>query len=101
MKQYYVYIMSSISGVLYIGITSNLQKRVWEHKNKLVEGFTKKYNIEKLVYFEQTEDVNSALAREKQLKNWKREWKIELIKKANPEWKDLSSTLLDSGSNPE
>jgi len=102
MRQYCVYILTNkINTVLYVGVTSNLPKRVCEHKNKLADGFTKKYNIEKLVYFEQTEDVNSALAREKQLKNWKREWKIELIKKANPEWKDLSSTLLDSGSNPE
>ena len=102
MRQYCVYILTNkINTVLYVGVTSNLPKRVCEHKNKLADGFTKKYNIEKLVYFEQTEDVNSALAREKQLKNWKREWKIELIKKANPERKDLSSTLLDSGSNPE
>ena len=93
MKQYYVYIMSSISGVLYIGITSNLQKRVWEHKNKLVEGFTKKYNIDKLVYFEQTEDVMSAIAREKQLKRWNRKKKITLIEQMNFQWFDLYDNL--------
>lgn len=85
--------MSSISKVLYTGITSNLRKRIWEHKNKLVEGFTKKYNTVKLVYFEQTENVMSAIAREKQLKNWNRQKKIKLIEKMNPEWKDLSDDL--------
>ncbi|MFH1183297.1 MAG: GIY-YIG nuclease family protein [Candidatus Moraniibacteriota bacterium] len=93
MKQYCVYIMASISKVLYTGITSNLRKRVWEHKNKLVEGFTKKYNTDKLVYFEQTENVMSAIAREKQLKSWHRQWKINLINKFNPKWKDLSDDL--------
>jgi putative endonuclease len=85
--------MSSISKVLYIGVTGSLPKRIWEHKNKLVEGFTKKYNTDKLVYFEQTENVISAIAREKQLKNWHRQWKINLINKINPEWKDLSNDL--------
>jgi putative endonuclease len=88
-----IYIMSSISRVLYIGVTSNLPKRVWEHKNKIAEGFTKKYNIDKLIYFEQTEDVMSAIAREKQLKNWSRGKKIKLIEVMNPEWKDLSFDL--------
>jgi len=74
---------------------------MYEHKNKLVDGFTKKYNADKLVFFEQTEDVVSAIAREKQLKNWKRDWKIELINKNNPTWRDLSFELLDSGSSPE
>jgi putative endonuclease len=102
MRQYCVYIITNkINTVFYIGVTSNLPKRIYEHRNKLTDGFTKKYNIDKLVYFEQTEDVISAIVREKQLKNWKRDWKIELIKKANPEWKDLSDTLLDSGSSPE
>ncbi|MEA3322853.1 MAG: GIY-YIG nuclease family protein [Patescibacteria group bacterium] len=74
MKQYCVYIMASKKyGVLYIGVTSNLQKRVWEHKNNAVKGFTQKFHVHKLVYFEQTTDVNSALLREKQLKKWKRE----------------------------
>ena len=74
----------------YIGVTSNLQKRIWEHKNKVVEGFTKKYNINKLVYYEITDSVESAIIREKQLKNWHREWKLNLIKDNNPEFKDLS-----------
>ena len=94
MKQYCVYILASKKdGVLYIGVTSNLQKRIWEHKNNIVEGFTKEYFVHRLVYFEQTTDVNSALLREKQLKKWKREWKINLIEKENPYWKDLYETL--------
>lgn len=80
---------------MYIGVTSNLPKRVWEHKNNLVEGFTKKYNVHNLVYFEQTDNVQSALQREKQLKKWKREWKIKLIEENNPEWKDLYEKILD------
>ena len=75
---------------LYIGVTSNLQKRVWEHKNKAVEGFTEKYNVDKLVYYELTDSIESAIKREKQLKNWHRQWKINLIKGMNPEFKDLS-----------
>lgn len=95
-KFYFVYILSSKrNGTLYIGITSNLPKRVWEHKNKLIEGFTKKYNVNNLVYFEQTENAQSAFLREKQLKKWKREWKIELIEKDNPQWKDLYKKILD------
>ena len=74
----------------YIGVTGNLQKRVWEHKNKVVDGFTKKYNIDRLVYYELTDSVDTALNREKQLKRWHREWKINLIKEINPEFKDLS-----------
>lgn len=93
MKQYCVYILASISGVLYIGVTSNLKARVWQHKHKSVAGFTEKYNVDKLVYFEQTEDVKSAIAREKQLKKWRREKKINLIEKINPNWEDLYETL--------
>ena len=74
----------------YIGVTGNLQKRVWEHKNKVAEGFTKKYNVDRLVYFELSDSVDTALNREKQLKRWHREWKINLIKEMNPEFKDLS-----------
>ena len=86
-----VYIMTNYSETsLYIGVTSDLQKRVWEHKNKVVEGFTEKYNVDKLVYFEITDSIESAIKREKQLKNWHREWKINLIKEMNPEFKDLS-----------
>ncbi|MBE7704171.1 MAG: GIY-YIG nuclease family protein, partial [Cyanobacteria bacterium SIG28] len=75
---------------LYIGVTSNLQKRVWEHKNKVVKGFTEKYNVNKLVYYELTDSIETAINREKQLKRWHREWKINLIKEINPEFKDLS-----------
>jgi putative endonuclease len=97
MKQYCVYITTNKANtVLYIGITSSLPKRIEEHKNKLVEGFTEKYNTNKLVYFEQTENIISAIAREKQLKNWHRQWKINLINKFNPNWKDLSKDLLDA-----
>ena len=86
-----VYIMTNYSKTsLYIGVTSNLQKRVWEHKNKVVEGFTSKYNVDKLVYFELTDSIESAINREKQLKRWHRDWKINLIKEMNPEFKDLS-----------
>ena len=90
MKSYFVYILASKkNGTLYVGVTSNLEKRIWEHKNKVVEGFTEKYNVDKLVYYEQTEDVESALTREKQMKVWKRDWKIKLIQENNPEWEDL------------
>ena len=85
---------SKRNGTLYIGVTSNLIKRIYDHKNNLIEGFTKKYNIHNLVYYEITEDVNSAITREKQLKIWKRNWKIELIEKNNPEWKDLYFELI-------
>ena len=95
MKIYCIYILASKqNGTLYVGVTSNLKKRIWEHKEKIVEGFTKKYNISKLVYFEQTENVLSALIREKQLKKWKRKWKIDLIEKENPQWKDLHLDLI-------
>jgi putative endonuclease len=94
-KHYYVYIMASKQlGMLYLGVTSNLIKRVYEHKNDLVKGFTNKYHIHNLVYFEVTEDINNALSREKQLKKWNRAWKIELIEKNNPEWRDLYCDLL-------
>ena len=94
-KQYYVYIMASKrAGMLYIGVTSNLIKRVYEHKNDLVEGFTNKYHIHNLVYFETTPDVQTALTREKQLKKWNRAWKDGLIEKNNPEWRDLYVDLI-------
>ena len=86
-----VYIMTNYSqSSLYIGVTRNLQKRVWEHKNKVVAGFTKKYNINKLVYYELTDSIETAINREKQLKRWHRDWKINLIKEMNPEFRDLS-----------
>ncbi len=95
MKQYCVYITTNKNNTtLYIGVTNDLPRRMLQHKNKLVDGFTKKYNVDKLVYFEQTENVMSALEREKQLKNWHRDWKINLINNFNPEWKDLANNLL-------
>ena len=85
-----VYILTSINNTtFYIGVTSNLSKRIWEHKNKFVDGFTKKYNVDKLVYYELTENIETAINREKQLKNWHRDWKIKLIKKINPNFDDL------------
>jgi len=78
---------------MYIGVTNNLKRRIYEHKNKLVEGFTKRYNLTKLVYYEHTTDVNSAISREKELKGWRREKKNNLVIKMNPEWKDLSDEL--------
>jgi len=77
-----------------LGVTSNLIKRVYEHKNNLVSGFTQKYKIQNLVYYETTDDINSAITREKQLKKWKRAWKIELIEKTNPGWRDLYFELI-------
>ena len=77
--------------VIYIGVTNNLERRIYEHKEKLIDGFTKKYNVYKLVYFEDTSDVLSAIEREKQLKKWSRQKKINLIEKMNPKWKDLYS----------
>jgi putative endonuclease len=95
MKQYYVYILASQRrGTLYIGVTSELVKRVYQHKNDMVDGFTKQYHVHTLVYYEATNDVASALTREKQLKKWKRTWKIELIEKSNSDWIDLYSALL-------
>jgi putative endonuclease len=93
--QYYVYLLASKkNGTLYLGVTSNLIKRVYEHKNNLVSGFTQKYKIQNLVYYETTDDINSAITREKQLKKWKRAWKIELIEKTNPGWRDLYFELI-------
>lgn len=95
MKIYCVYILASKrNGTLYIGVTSELKKRIWEHKNKIVRGFTEKYGVVGLVYYECTDNIQSAIQREKQLKKWKREWKIELIEKGNPGWKDLYDTLI-------
>ncbi len=91
MNNYYVYILTNKTNTtLYIGMTNDLKRRLYEHKNKLIPGFTEKYNVNKLVYFEQTTDVKSAIQREKNLKKWNREWKLELIKKTNPAFKDLS-----------
>ena len=88
---YFVYILANWDdSVLYIGVTGNLERRLYEHRNGLVDGFTKKYNVHKLVYFEQTKDVYSAISREKQLKKWSRSKKENLIKTANPKWRDLA-----------
>ena len=89
-KQYYVYLMASKSRVLYVGVTNNLQRRVEQHKQKLLEGFTQRYNVTRLVYYEMTNDVHAALAREKQIKGWRRSKKTELIESVNPTWNDLS-----------
>ena len=94
-NQYHVYIMTNKSGTLYTGITNNIKKRVFEHKNKLIAGFTEKYNISRLVYFETFSNVQSAIAREKVIKGWLRKKKIELIRKDNPDWKDLSHDWYD------
>ena len=94
MRDYYVYILASKKdGVLYIGVTNDLVRRVYEHKNDIVKGLTQKYFVKKLVYYEVTKSVVIAIQREKQLKKWKREWKIRLIEEQNPEWKDLSDGL--------
>ncbi len=93
--QFYIYILASKKdGVLYIGVTNNILRRVVEHKQYLVPGFTKKYFIHTLIYYEVFEWIEDALIREKQLKRWKRKWKIRLIEEVNPEWKDLYDTLL-------
>ena len=94
-RQYFVYIMTNRSGTLYTGMTNNIKQRVHQHKNKLIEGFTRKYNLTRLVYFETFSDVYSAIAREKTIKGWLRKKKIELIDGANPDWKDLSEDWYD------
>jgi putative endonuclease len=97
-KNFYVYILASRrNGTLYVGVTSDLIKRVWEHKNKLVEGFTEHYDVNNLVYYEHFSDAENAIRREKRLKKYNRKWKTDLIEKANPEWKDLYEELT-SGS---
>ncbi|MHC4477091.1 MAG: GIY-YIG nuclease family protein [Planctomycetota bacterium] len=88
--EYFVYIMTNKSGTLYVGVTNNLKKRVYEHKSKLIDGFTKKYNITRLLYFETFSDIRSAIRREKTIKGWLRRKKVELINKSNPEWNDLA-----------
>ena len=90
MKDICVYILASRkNGTLYTGVTGDLVKRTYEHKQEMIDGFTKKYNIKMLVWFEKTEDPAAAIQREKQIKKWKRKWKIELIEQRNPEWNDL------------
>ncbi len=92
---YYVYILASKEyGTLYIGVTDNLIRRVYEHRNNLVDGFSKKYNVHKLVYYEQFQEIANAILREKQMKKWNRNWKIQLIEVINPKWKDLYSEII-------
>jgi putative endonuclease len=95
MKNYFVYILASKrNGTLYIGVTNDLIRRVYEHKNDLVEGFTQKYGVHTLVYYEMFDDIENAILREKRLKKWNRKWKLELIEKDNPNWRDLYPDLL-------
>ena len=95
MKKSYVYILASErNGTLYIGITNDLIRRVYEHKNNLIEGFTSKYNVQRLVYYEQFDNIEYAIQREKRLKKWYRKWKLELIEKSNPNWNDLYTDLV-------
>lgn len=104
-KRGFVYILASQpNGTLYIGVTSNLVQRVWVHKQELVDGFTKRYGVHRLVYYETFGDIRAAIAREKQLKKWKRPWKLQLISESNPDWHDLynhfdasSGSLLSQG----
>lgn len=94
MKQYFVYILASqTAGTLYVGITSDLKKRIWEHKTKAVKGFTEKYDVHKLVYYEVYDDPENAILREKRMKKWNREWKINIFRDRNPDWQDLYDTL--------
>ena len=99
--QYYVYILTHRTRTLYVGVTNDLERRMYEHKNKLVPGFTTKYNVNWLAHYEQTPDVASAMAREKQIKSWRRSKKVALIESTNPRWKDLSlEWSADSGQRP-
>jgi len=94
MNTYFVYIMASgENGTLYVGVTNDLARRVHEHKDKVMDGFTSKYGVNKLVYYEQTESIEAAIQREKQLKYWKRYWKLELVNNTNPEWNDLMENI--------
>jgi putative endonuclease len=93
-KSYWVYILTSArNGTLYIGVTGDISRRIWEHREGVKDGFTKKYGVKILVYFEIFDDVHAAIHRESRLKKWKRRWKLELIEKSNPDWLDLSETL--------
>lgn len=91
MRHYYVYIMTNRSRTLYTGVTNNLERRVYEHKHKIIPSFTSKYNIDQLVYYEETNSIHVAIAREKEIKSWLRRRKIELIESKNPQWRDLSA----------
>ena len=98
-NNYYVYLLTNRNNkVMYVGVTNNLERRMYEHKHKLVEGFTQKYNVDKLVYFEETRNVYAALEREKEIKKWRREKKNALVLKGNEEWRDLSEGWLEDFS---
>lgn len=95
MRNYYVYVLASKrNGTLYVGVTSDLVRRIYAHKNDFVEGFTKKYGVHMLVYFEECGGREGAIQREKQIKEWKRQWKLELIESVNPQWRDLYEEIL-------
>ena len=98
MSQYYVYIMTNATRTLYVGVTNNLERRVYEHKSKHIEGFTRRYNITWLAYYAETNDVREAIAREKQIKGWTRQKKLGLISEMNPQWRDLSADWYDETS---
>jgi putative endonuclease len=100
MGQYWIYIMTNRSDTLYTGVTNDLYRRVHEHKQKMARGFTAKYNIDALVYYETTDDVLSAIRREKQVKGWTRAKKVALIESANPQWRDLSDGWCDPTPDP-
>ena len=100
-RQYYVYIMTNRSGTLYTGVTNDLERRMYEHKGKFVEGFTKRYNIDMLVYYEVTDDINGALTREKQIKDWRRSKRVALIESTNPQWRDLSDGWFSLAPPPD
>jgi putative endonuclease len=99
MKKYYIYIISSTSGTLYTGATSDIEHRVYQHKHKLMDGFAKKYNVDRLAYYEETTDINIAIAQEKEIKGWRRSKKISLIKSINPKWKDLAEDWFEEDSD--
>jgi len=90
MKRYYVYLLSNRSGTLYVGVTNNLFRRIFEHKHKMIEGFTKRYNIDRLIYFEEFQDIRQAILREKQIKSWRRQKKLELVRIMNETFMDLA-----------
>jgi len=93
-RTYYIYLLTNWNNkVIYVGVTNDLKRRLYEHKNKLISGFTEKYNLSKLVYFEETQDILSAITREKEIKKWRREKKNQLVNKVNPVWEDLGDTL--------
>ena len=100
MRQYYVYIMSSKRRTLYVGVTRDLHRRVYEHRDKLVEGFTRRYNVTQLIYYEATPDVESAIAREKEIKGWLRTKKVRLIESLNPVWADLAEEWQEGHAAP-